>query len=137
MNMSIMRNTFDKDGIFGEMKSDDGSFSCLTLEHAYKSNDSFYPKVPEGTYLCVRGNHRLESMDKEFVTFELQDVPRCIGILIHCGNKNEDSSGCILIAKNWGNRSDGGKMICDSKSSFQEFIKLQDGNDQFFLTIRR
>lgn len=118
-------------GIFGRMTSQDGQWSAFTLEHAYKQTSGiFSPKIPAGTYLCKRGMHKLNGMTDSFSTFELQNVPNCSGILIHRGNFNNDSEGCILIGKNLGLI-----RIMNSAVAFQEFMVLQEGVEEFNLTI--
>lgn len=94
------------------------------------------PKVAAGVYTCVRhAPNRLP-----YVTFELQGVPDfqgnpVTGILIHIGNFNKDSDGCILlgavlyaITEPW--------MIRSSTPTFNKFMALQSSVDSFTLTIK-
>ncbi len=134
--MKLTRLEYRQDGIFGQLQSDDGSFRCQTLEHAYFENGSYTPKVAAGIYTCVRGEHELLGMTTTFTTFELQNVPPfqgkpVTGILIHWGNYNKDSEGCILV----GLRNQDDKMILDSKIAFEAFMAALDGQDQFTLIV--
>jgi len=129
MNLTLTRNRFDDTGVYGELVSDDGSFSCVTLEHSYQSDDGdWLPKVPPGVYLCVRGQHQLHSGPIE--TFEVTGVEGHQGILIHPGNAEGDSEGCILVGE--ARVSD---MITNSRVTFAKFMELQEGLDEFQLVV--
>lgn len=134
MNLTLTRKKFAADGVFGELVSDDGSFFAITLEHAYPQRKKYKSKIPPGEYKCVRGIHRLKDL-VEFETFEVMGVPGCTGIIIHVGNYNEDSEGCILVGSAYGNRANGGQMITSSKQKFTEFMNMQKGVDEFILKV--
>lgn len=133
MDLILTRNDYTKDGIFGTITDIDGNFVCATLEHAYPDDDNnhYVPKVPAGTYICTEhAPNRLP-----YTTFELMNVPKfqgnpVTGILIHIGNFNQDSDGCILVGS-----ERNGNMIMDSKVTFAKFIALQGTEESFTLTI--
>ncbi len=138
MDLTLTRTRFEETGIFGELRDSSGSRVCFTLEHSYLlgSKDpgqgyTYYPKIPEGTYTCKRGPHRLHGMTSDFETFEVQEVPNCTGILVHWGNWNSSSEGCILVGQ-----SIVGDMITHSRVTFAKFMELQDGVDTFQLTVK-
>lgn len=109
---------------------------CLTLEHAYADDDgNLFAKIPSGTYECKRGLHQLAHMKAPFTTFQLQDVPGHTNILIHVGNYNDDSEGCILLGKDPG-MSQKDRMVASSKETFANFMKLQTPVDEFTLTVK-
>lgn len=135
MKLTLSRKLYRSDGIFGELLGPKREFLCVTLEHAYSMKEVFYPKVPKGTYQCTRGVHRLERMESSFVTFEVMDVPGRTGILFHVGNYNDESQGCILLGKQMGNKSNGGKMIMSSHHAFTDFLRLLEGLESFELTV--
>lgn len=119
-----------------KMFRDDGVFSVLhdrfqTLEHSY----NLLPKIPNGTYTCVRGMHRLHGMTEDFETFEVTGVEGHSNLLFHVGNYNEDSEGCILVGEQVGQKLNGGKMITNSKVAFKQFMGLQAGVDSFTLVV--
>lgn len=126
-------------GVFGKLIEPDGNIFCFTLEHAYpdiRSVDTFYyTKIPNGSYTCIRGMHRLDGMIKDFETFEVKDVPGHSGILFHVGNYNRDSSGCILVGASIVSAGLE-KMISDSRTTFAKFMTLQTGIDEFQLQIQ-
>ena len=109
MIVTLKRTEFRDDGIFGELSA--GNLNLVTLEHSYDKK----PKIPVGTYKCVRGVHHLANMVHPFTTFEVTGVPGHTNILIHPGNWNSDSEGCILVGKVIGWRDDHTKI--DRKST--------------------
>ena len=132
MNLFLTRKVFALYGVTGEIRNAVGDLLWVSLEHAYVQLDGTYqPKVAKGAYNCVR--HPPKRLHYE--TFMLQDVPAFMGapvngILIHVGNYNSDSVGCILIGKDVGTG-----MIEDSQKAFDEFMALQTGQDSFTLVI--
>lgn len=121
--MKLRRNTFEESGIYGTLSNLD-SFDCATLEHSYDdSHGNFEPKIPNGTYICKRSMHELDGMVDKFETFQVMDVPGHNNILIHWGNYNKDSEGCILVGET---RS--GNMIINSRETFAKFMELMGGS---------
>lgn len=132
MNITLKRREFLQKGIFGDFYDESNSRICSTLEHAYGPGPVYTPKLPVGVYKCVRGQHRLHTGPLE--TFEVTKVPNCTGIVVHQGNYNDDSEGCILVGDTEYNVA-GHEMITNSKMTFAKFLKLQDGLDSFILTV--
>lgn len=127
MNLTLRRTSYTDHGIFGLIIDANGDLLCYTLEHAYDK----LPKLPQGIYECVRGEHKLKGMLVPFETFEVTKVPGHTGILVHCGNYDHDSSGCILVGtaieKN---------MITESRKAFAKFLALQQDVSSFILTVK-
>src|SRR5271169_2411605 len=97
--MNLTRNDANVNGIFGTLTDDSGN-TYATLEHAYEQPDGSYaPKTPPGTYTCQKGMHTLEHHPAPFQAFEITNVPNHTDILIHIGNYNADSEGCVLIGE--------------------------------------
>lgn len=137
MDLILKRTAHRPDGIFGELLRPDDSLFAYTLEHAYwnKEKQVYLPKVPQGTFMCQRGEHRLERMVKPFTTFEIQNVPDHTNILFHWGNYNHDSDGCVLVGASIGTLGDGSRAISSSKLTFGKFMDLQDGVLLFHLLV--
>jgi hypothetical protein len=117
----------EPDGVFGTMFDENGQQIAVTLEHSFNG----VPKVAAGTYTCER--HAPNRLPYE--TFELQNVPDfqgkpVTGILIHIGNYNSDSDGCILVGSHRN-----GEMIMDSKITFAKIMDLLKDVDSFLLTV--
>lgn len=127
MNLTLTRTKITANGIFGELRDDRGNLCFETLEHNFDGA----PALPPGVYKCVRGTHALED-GVPFVTFEITDVPGHTRILLHKGNWNRDSKGCVLL----GNVHDVGyTMILQSTAAFARFMAMQAGLDSFSLVV--
>jgi hypothetical protein len=144
MNLTLRRTSFTSDGIFGTLFRDDSSILAYTLEHAYAADScgstSWMPKLAPGTYTCARGMHKLEHMTTSFETFQVTGVPDfqglpVTGILIHVGNYNKDSIGCILIGTSIIGDTEGA-MLAGSDIAFKKLLKEQYGIDSFQLTVK-
>jgi hypothetical protein len=133
MNVILKRTDFLADGIFGNLYDENNKLLFATLEHAFDSgagDGSFAPKIPSGSYKCVRGQHQLAHMTQPFITFEVTNVPGHTNILFHQGNFNKDSEGCILLGTLRVNDT-----IIHSADAFKSFMNLEDNIDQFILTV--
>lgn len=131
MNLALTRKEFKKTGVYGELRDEHDALIAVTLEHVYQVNGLWTPKVAPGTYNCVR--HAPNKLPYE--TFMLENVPDfqgkpVSGILLHCGNYNKDSEGCILVGL-----SVVSDMIAHSRAAFATLMHLQQGLDHFKLTI--
>ncbi len=135
MDLILNRKEYRPDGIFGEMKAPGGEFSCFTLEHAYGGINGYTAKIPPGTYDCVRGLHHLFKVPNQFETFEVVDVPGHTSLLIHPGNYDNDSDGCILVGNKITQLGFGAQMLANSKITFAVFMKLQAGLNSFKITV--
>lgn len=131
MNLILSREVYSLYGITGKLKDEAGNFICFTLEHAYNVDGVWMPKVASGTYTCER--HPPKRLNYE--TFELQNVPafqgaNVDGILIHRGNYNKDSVGCILVGL-----ERGPGCILESEHAFEKLMELQKDVESFTLRI--
>lgn len=131
MSFELKRTRFSKEGIFGELLRN-GIHVAFTLEHSY----NLVPKLAPGTYTCIRGMHTLHSTPTPFEAFMVQDVPDfdghpVINILIHFGNYNQDSDGCILIGK-----TTSPDMIGHSREAFKDFMNSLSGINQIQLIVK-
>lgn len=131
MNCTLTRTAFKLYGIFGDLRDESGKLLAITLEHAYSDGAAFVPKLAPGKYECVKHSpHRLP-----YETIMVTNVPDfqgspVSGILIHIGNYNGDSEGCILLGL-----SAGTGCILESRHAFESFMELQKDSDKFTLTV--
>lgn len=131
MDLTLVRTDYRQDGIFGKLLDAKGRAIAFSLEHAYADGNSWGAKIPKGTYVCKRGTHRLHGMTQDFTTFEITGVSGHSNLLFHWGNYSKDSEGCILVGA-----SNVKNMITDSRVTFAKLMELQDGSDQFQLTVK-
>lgn len=136
MNLKLTRTLFEPYGIFGELAFTDASplRYCYTLEHAFQVGDQWMPVIPEGIYNCVRGWHQLSNAEP-FETFEITGVEGHKGLLFHAGNFNADSHGCVLLGREIIDSAAGGKMIGNSKVTFENFMRRLADVDEFTLVV--
>lgn len=137
MDLTLTRNEWRRDGIFGEYTiTDTGEPVAVTLEHAYFDGGEWIPKLAAGMYICTR--HAPNKFKYE--TFLVEGVPpfqgkAVVGLLAgHKGNFNDESEGCVLIGAYVvkGNVH----ILSQSTIAFERFMALQNGVQQFTLTVR-
>ena len=93
------------------------AFECKTLELPYLSNAANISCIPNGIYTVLKYNS--PTFGKCFKIF---DVPGRSDILIHRGNYNRDTKGCILIGKDFIDINDDG--LTDISASTATFEKM-------------
>ena len=85
----------------------DGLFECYTLEDQYQAVKVMHETcIPEGTYdikfRTVGGFHEKYKKrygNDHYGMLHLQDVPNFTYILIHAGNTDEHTSGCLIVGE--------------------------------------
>lgn len=136
MDCLLHRKEKRSDGIFSDMFDSYGTLIADTLEHAYDDGSGlFLPKLYDGLFICKRSLHQLHGMDHQFETFQIMDVIGHSNMLFHWGNWEKDSDGCVIT----GDRevdSPQGRMVTASRITFDKFMKLQEGVDQFNLKVQ-
>lgn len=133
MKFKLTRTECSAFGQFGVLTDEAGKFVAHTLEHAYPVIDEYCPKVPTGVYTCLLGQHQL-STGPAFPAYELQNVPLHTGILIHPGNTQTDSHGCILLGAQRGELSHV-PAVLDSKMAFHAFMAQCGGSNTITLEV--
>jgi hypothetical protein len=92
-------------GVLYRKVGDAKEYLCFTLEDEYREQKVFgETRIPKGTYqMCLR---QVGKFDTKYSTrfkdihkgmLWLQDVPEFKYILVHCGNTEEDTAGCLLL----------------------------------------
>lgn len=142
MNLILFRDEYREDGIFGKLVDEHNNQVAVTLEHSYDAgmgNGGYIPKIAAGTYTCVR--HAPNRLPYE--TFMLENVPPfqghpVSGILIHIGNYDKDSIGCILLGRRIvpNPATPGTNMITSSKNTFNAFMDMQRDLNSFTLVVK-
>ena len=104
MKLQVVRTQFGKDATNGLLFID-GIFECYTLEDQYQSVKVMHETcIPEGTYDIkfrkTGGFHAKFSAkfkNAHYGMLHIQDVPGFEYILIHTGNWESQTSGCLLV----------------------------------------
>lgn len=117
----------------------DGEFFCDTIEDVVRSLPSVCPDTPKGRACkCKEKVYARTAIPAGTykVTMEysprfkrtlpyLHDVPHFLGILIHSGNTDADSAGCIIVGRN----TVKGKVL-ESRATLDKLIsRIEDEKD--------
>lgn len=108
MELEVLRYSSQEDSTIGalfDVSNGKRKFLCYTLEDEYREEKVMHEtRIPAGTYkITLRtwgGFH--ERYSKRFPEIHqgmlwIRDVPNFEYILIHCGNDDDDTSGCLLV----------------------------------------
>lgn len=111
MDLELLRISSQKDstsGLLFEISNNIRKFLCYTLEDEYRTKKIHSEtRIPAGVYKILlrkeggfhqRYKNKFGSMHKGML--HLQDVEGFEYILIHVGNTDDDTAGCILIGDN-------------------------------------
>ena len=110
MKLEVLRFSSQKDSTSGalfDVTNGDRKFMCYTLEDE-KRDEKIYgeTRIPAGTYrvtLRTEGGfhkkyaHRFQDIHRGMLW--VRDVPGFEFILIHCGNTDEHTAGCLLVGE--------------------------------------
>lgn len=128
----------------------DGEYFCDTLEDTDRglSQDMSETEIEsmkiESSTAIPTGEYRVTldvvsprySSSKTYAEIDgklprLLDVKGFDGILIHIGNTNEDTSGCVLVGKN----KETGKVLNSRETFFSLYDKLLEDKDDITISI--
>ena len=106
MKLTVVRTQFGTDATNGILLID-GVFECFTLEDQYQAVKVMHETcIPEGTYdIQFRKTGGFHSKYSEryknahYGMLHIQDVPNFTYILIHTGNTDEHTSGCLIVGE--------------------------------------
>ena len=116
MLIDVFRFASDNDTTLSTI-SVDGRFSCFGLEDQYRRGPKVpgETRIPAGTYAvrlritgAFHGRYSRKFSDIHQGMLELVDVPNFKHVLIHVGNEDGDTAGCILTGTSA--NSDVGRM---------------------------
>ena len=109
MRLELYRYSSQKDSTLGMMflvdKENNKEFLCYTLEDEYRKNKIYgETRIPAKQYyveLRKEGGYN-EKYKKRFADIHegmlhITNVPNFNWILIHCGNTDDNTDGCILV----------------------------------------
>jgi hypothetical protein len=144
MEISVKRYHETKEYTIGRVFID-GQFECYSLEDQKQDVKVMHEtRIPEGRYeikLRTFGGHHIKYKEK-FPDFHkgmlwLQNVPQFKDILIHLGNGDDDSSGCVLLGSQVDLKA--GRILY-SKLAYTKFYKKVVGEltsgKKLFITIQ-
>ncbi|BCS89968.1 DUF5675 family protein [Pseudodesulfovibrio sediminis] len=120
--IELIRVEKSEAGTFGVLKID-GKASCVTLEPEDRGNAQNVSCIPEGDYVVKRVNS-----PKYGDTFEITGVPGRSHILLHPGNTETDTKGCVLLGRNFGHLGPN-RAVLSSGNTFKSFLQTMADNE--------
>lgn len=121
-----------------------GKFFCNTIEDAVRTLPAICPDTPRGkSCACKEKVYARTAIPagKYKITLEysprfkrrmpyLHDVPHFLGILIHSGNTEADSAGCIIVGENTAK----GRVL-NSRATFGRLYALLEKEKEITILI--
>ena len=140
MQLQLIRTEVSPDGTFGWLYA--GGLQFATCEDDWKDNAPNESCIPAGTYKI----HRTVYVKHGYETFEIAGVPNRTRILIHPGNSEEDTQGCILVGMRQGfvvvpvDEDTGAvnvkkRSVVASQEAFRRFMRALEGVDAATLEV--
>ncbi|EAI8532200.1 hypothetical protein CWV87_05595 [Campylobacter jejuni] len=140
MKLEIIRRYTSKTCVIGKFKvlGDDDKilFECFSLEEDKEGLESGKDlRIPEGNYNLKRHSpsrfeNTLRSITKKdddtMINVYNDDVPSSRAILIHWGNTDKDTQGCILLGLTKDNNNE---SVGQSRKACKEFYDLMYNQD--------
>lgn len=131
MEILLRRFLSNKNETMGVMLIN-GAPVCWTLEDEHRTQKVYAEtRIPAGTYkigLRTEGGHHAK-YSKKYPTIhkgmlELQNVPNFQFILIHIGNSDKDTAGCILVGNVPSSLSASKLTVAESTVAYEKIYKL-------------
>lgn len=121
-----------------------GKFFCNTIEDTVRELPAVCPNTPNGcSCTCKEKIYARTAIPAGTYKVTLQyspkykkkmpylhDVPHFLGILIHPGNTESDSAGCIIV----GNNTVKGKVL-ESRATFQKLYSILESETDITIQI--
>ena len=131
-DLTLRRLTFHAERTYGVFLGADGvpiAPAIVALEEAWRDNRPQVSCIPAGEYVC-----RWVQSPKFGLTPEVTNVPGRSHILLHAGNDEDDTLGCILPGSNFG-PINGRVGVVQSKVALARLLAPFAGRD-FTLAVR-
>ena len=129
MKLTLTRYSDNKESTLGLLHVDN-HFQCYVLEDEFRTNKIFgETRIPEGVYnLILRefGGHHERYKEKysfHIGMIQLENVPNFRDILIHIGNKDDDTAGCLLTGNTANNNKHEEGFIGQSRVAYERLYK--------------
>lgn len=131
MELTLYR-LYEEDGTIGAIVDSTGNRICYTMENPWRNNQAWVSCIPVGDYRVEY--LKRSASGKYHDCYYVTEVPGRSGILIHLGNKEEDTFGCILPGERTGYL---GKdtAVLNSKGAMAR-LHMETGRGSFTLRVR-
>lgn len=128
--VTITRTTSRKDGMFSTLAINNFP-TTICLERPWLDNRKGESCIPAGRYIAKR-----VVSPKFGDVFEVTGVTGRDHILIHAGNIDDDTQGCILLGESFNVWKDGSCSVAGSKLALTKFMQKLSGVSSFELLIK-
>ena len=145
MQVSVLRYSENGESTLGLLFIN-GKFECYTLEDEHQDiKIKAETRIPAGTYqlkLRTEGTHHKRYAQKfpdiHKGMLQVMDVPNFTNILIHIGNDDDDTAGCLLVGDSSINNLVAPGRINSStiayKRMYTKIIKAMDNGEDVYIT---
>ncbi len=118
---------------FGVLVCDGVQPLAVTIENPWINNKRNISCIPVGRYKCER--FQSPRFGETFKILDVIDRGETEPIIFHSGNRDDDTRGCIVIGRYFGELFDE-PAVLDGKKGHKDFIRNVENVDEFELTIR-
>ena len=125
MKVTLKRLGQSNYSTIGVLMYDDEIIAC-TLEPAWKNNEKDVSCIPKGEYVT-----EVVESPKFGIVYEIKQVPNRSHILIHVGNYESDTSGCVLVGDSFS--FNGSPALLNSRKKLNEIMNFLP--EKFLLEI--
>lgn len=123
MELKVERFETSPDETFGRFYID-GILKCLTLEDTFrKVKIKGETRIQASRYKIELYNSPSFSHKYGHKMLHIMNVPEFEGVLIHCGNTNIDTKGCLLVGKKIGVLNNK-RAVLDSKVAYNAIYPI-------------
>lgn len=124
-------------GALGRLELPDGTAFC-TLEPRWQNNAVGASCIPAGDYPMGQRNSPIVYRTSGFAFargWEIQDVPKRDLIMLHPGNWQDDSTGCVLVGRAFA-VINGKPGITASRAAFKDMMNRLSKHSDLSIRIR-
>lgn len=136
LRLVLTREPPDQERTFGVLERGRDRI-CWTMEPGLVDRD--FPRVPAGFYHLVPHSSAkygdVVALVGDQVAHYLEEGIDRYAILIHAGNRDDHTKGCILVGLNRGELN-GEPAVLSSKTALAKVLELIREADEAYLTIR-
>jgi len=94
--LKLKREIISNKAVLGTLELE-GQELCKTLENPWLNNEPTISCIPAGKYICKK-----YTSEKYPNVWQVKNVEGRSYILIHNGNLEKHTQGCILVGREWG-----------------------------------
>lgn len=146
MELKVYRLSDNGESTIGALFIND-VFQCYTIEDEERTEKVFgETRIPEGTYkitLRTEGGHHEKYKSKYRFhkgMLWVRDVPNFEFILIHVGNTDLDTAGCLLVGNSPNNNKLSKGFVGDSSTAYtnmyKKVIQAMDNCEEITITYK-